>query len=49
MEELLVRKSDAELDKVGYVNQHGLSRKVDVFFPFLHVVRCTNAHLAAYF
>jgi hypothetical protein len=48
MEEALVGKSDAELDKLGYVNQHGLSRKVDAFFPFLHMVRRTNVHLAAY-
>jgi len=27
IEEVLVGKSDAELDKAGYVNQHGLSRK----------------------
>jgi len=29
MEEIMVGKSDAELDNMGYVNQHGLSRKVD--------------------
>ena len=34
IEEVLVGKSNDELDKVGYVNQHGLSRKVDAFFPF---------------
>ena len=33
----------AELDKIGYVNQHGLSRKVDVFVSFSRAEFCTNA------
>ena len=39
MEEALVGKSNAELDNMGYVNQHGLSRKVGAFVPFPLLVR----------
>ena len=33
MEETLVGKPNNELDKIGYVNQHGLSRKVECIRP----------------
>jgi hypothetical protein len=34
----------AELDKMGYVNQRGLSRKVDAFVSFYRVVICDALH-----
>ena len=45
----LATRPHAELDKIGYVNQHGLSRKVDAFVSFTCAVFCTNAHVAVYF
>ena len=41
--EHLETQPHAELDKIGYVNQHGLSRKVDVFVSFSRAEFCTDA------
>ena len=47
--EYLATQPHAELDKIGYVNQHGLSRKVDALVSFSRAEFCTEAHVAVYF
>ena len=44
VEETLHLTPVAELDKIGYVNQRGLSRKVDAFVSFSRVVFCDALH-----
>jgi hypothetical protein len=48
MGESLWGKSRGELDKVGYVNQHGLSRKVDRFRLLSYSILVLILDVAAY-
>jgi hypothetical protein len=51
MGETLGATSRAELDKIGYVNQHGLSRKVNRFrlLPSYGIFVLILVDVAAYF
>jgi hypothetical protein len=48
VEVVLHNTPSTELDKTGYVNQHGLSRKVDAFVSFPRVVFCGHLHYSTF-